>query len=178
MSRLAKKDIILPAGVEATLKDSSVTLKGPLGTLARTFPYEIKITKEEGGLRLKPTHMNVQTRASWGTVASHIMNMIEGVTKGYQKKLLIEGTGFKWDVAGKTLNLALGFSHPVKMQIPEGLTVKAEKGELTIAGIDKEVLGQFTADVRGQKKPEPYKGKGIRYSDEVIARKQGKKSAT
>ena len=104
MSRLAKKDIILPAGVEATLKDSSVTLKGPLGTLARTFPYEIKITKEEGGLRLKPTHMNVQTRASWGTVASHIMNMIEGVTKCYQKKLLIEGTGFKWDVAGKTQN--------------------------------------------------------------------------
>lgn len=176
MSRLAKKDIQIPSGVEITVSGSSVSIKGPLGNLSREFSPDIKITKESSGIHIVPVRMNVDTRALWGTVAAHIKNMIEGVTKGYTKKLLIEGTGYKWDVAGKTLNLALGFSHPVKMAIPDGLTLKAEKGELTITGIDKELLGQFAANVRDLKKPEPYKGKGIRYSDEIIARKQGKKS--
>ena len=103
--------------------------------------------------------------------------MLEGVTKGFTKKLLVEGVGYKWDVQGKSLNMALGFSHPVKMVIPEGLTVKADKSVLTIEGFDKELVGQFAANVRALKKPEPYKGKGIRYEGEVIRRKQGKKAA-
>jgi large subunit ribosomal protein L6 len=103
--------------------------------------------------------------------------MIEGVNSGFIKKLMIEGVGYKWDVAGKTLNLSLGFSHPVKVAIPEGLTVAVEKGVLSISGFDKELVGQFAANIRALKKPEPYKGKGIRYSDEVIRRKQGKKAA-
>jgi large subunit ribosomal protein L6 len=112
-----------------------------------------------------------------GTYASHVRNMLKGVTEGFSKKLIVEGVGYKWDVQGKTLNLALGFSHPVKVAIPEGLTVVAEKGTLTISGHDKEVIGQFAADIRALKKPEPYKGKGIRYEGEVIRRKQGKKAA-
>ena len=103
--------------------------------------------------------------------------MMTGVTAGFSKKLIVEGVGFKWDVAGKTLNLSLGFSHPVKMTIPEGLTVVAERGTLTISGFDKEAVGQFAANVRAKKKPEPYKGKGIRYDGEVIRRKQGKKAS-
>jgi large subunit ribosomal protein L6 len=103
--------------------------------------------------------------------------MIEGVNSGFSKKLLVEGVGFKWDVQGKTLNLALGFSHPVKVAIPDGLTVVADKATLTISGFDKELVGQFAANIRAHKVPEPYKGKGIRYDKEVIRRKQGKKAA-
>ena len=124
-----------------------------------------------------PRIQNLESRASLGTTAAHIRNMVAGVNTGFSKKLLIEGVGYKWDVQGKTLNLALGFSHPVKMPIPEGLTVKADKGVLEISGHDIEVVGQFAANVRAMKKPEPYKGKGIRYDGEVIRRKQGKKAA-
>ncbi len=111
-----------------------------------------------------------------GTTAAHIRNMLAGVTTGFTKKLAIEGVGYKWEVKGKELVMALGFSHPVKMTIPEGVTVKADKGVLDISGFDKEVVGQFAANVRAQKKPEPYKGKGIHYEGEVIRRKQGKKA--
>ncbi len=118
-----------------------------------------------------------ESQALVGTYASHVRNMLEGVTKGFTKKLLVEGVGYKWDVQGKTVNLALGFSHPVKVEIPEGLTVKAEKSTLIIEGSNKEAVGQFAANIRALKKPEPYKGKGIRYDGEVIRRKQGKKAA-
>jgi len=128
-------------------------------------------------VQVSPKGESLQSRALIGTYASHVRNMISGVNSGFSKKLIIEGVGFKWDVQGKTLNLALGFSHPVKMAIPEGLTVKADKGALTIEGFDKEAVGQFAANVRALKKPEPYKGKGIRYDGEVIRRKQGKKAA-
>jgi large subunit ribosomal protein L6 len=129
------------------------------------------------GVQVSPKSDTLESRAALGTTASHIRNMIAGVNAGFSKKLLIEGVGYKWDVQGKTLNLALGFSHPVKMAIPEGLTVTADKAALTVSGFDKELVGQFAADVRAQKKPEPYKGKGIRYDGEVIRRKQGKKAA-
>ncbi|HEY6019370.1 MAG TPA: 50S ribosomal protein L6, partial [Candidatus Paceibacterota bacterium] len=115
--------------------------------------------------------------AAVGTVAAHIKNMISGVNAGFTKKLLVEGVGYKWEVKGKQLQLALGFSHPVLVDIPEGLTVVADKGTLTITGIDTEKVGQFAANIRALKKPEPYKGKGIRYEGEVIRRKQGKKAA-
>src|SRR3569832_598987 len=177
MSRLAKRPIAIPAKTEINISGSTITVKGPKGTLTRPTNRNVAIEVPPEGVQVSTKGESIEARATVGTYASHVRNMIEGVNQGFQKKLLIEGVGFKWDVAGKTLNLALGFSHPVKMTIPEGLTVTADKAALTIAGFDKELVGQFAADVRSQKEPEPYYGKGIRYSDEVIRRKQGKKAA-
>jgi len=135
------------------------------------------------GIQVSSKSDSITGKALLGTYASHIRNMLEGVTEGFSKKLIVEGVGFKWEVvglpaqAGKTLNLSIGFSHPVKMQIPDGLAVVAEKNTLTVSGFDKEQVGQFAANVRALKKPEPYKGKGVRYEGEVIRRKQGKKAA-
>jgi large subunit ribosomal protein L6 len=129
----------------------------------------------DGAVTLKPKNDN--SKALWGTYASHIVNMIAGVNKPYEKKLIIEGIGYKADVKGAELVMGLGFSHLVKITIPADLKVVSEKGVVTVSGIDKEKVGQFVANIRAQKKPEPYKGKGIRYSDEVIRRKQGKKAA-
>ncbi|HEV8677417.1 MAG TPA: 50S ribosomal protein L6, partial [Candidatus Paceibacterota bacterium] len=156
---------------------STLTVKGPKGTLVKPMHRLAQIEVTPEGVQVSTKSQSIEGRAIVGTYASHVRNMIEGVNNGFTKKLLIEGVGFKWDVAGKTLNLSLGFSHPVKMVIPDGLTVTADKGALTIAGFDKELVGQFAANVRAQKEPEPYKGKGIRYDDEVIRRKQGKKAA-
>ena len=119
---------------------------------------------------------NNQTKALWGTYASHIKNMVQGVNDGFEKKLVLDGVGFKSQVNGNKLVLALGFSHPVEVDIPEGLNVEAVKNLLTITGIDKELVGSFSAKVRALKKPEPYKGKGFHYHDEIVRRKQGKKS--
>lgn len=177
MSRLAKRPIAIPAKTEINVSGGSLTVKGPKGTLTKPVSRlaSIEITPE--GVMVSAKKESLESRAIVGTYASHVRNMIEGVNAGFSKKLLIEGVGFKWDVQGKTLNLALGFSHPVKMAIPEGITAVADKGTLTISGFDKELVGQFAADIRSQKEPEPYKGKGIRYDNEVIRRKQGKKAA-
>lgn len=178
MSRLAKKPIIIPAKTEVTLGEGNVvTVKGPLGTLVRAFPKVavITITGSEIQVTLSSTHRDF--KALLGTVASHIINMVEGVNKAYEKKLLYEGVGYKADAQGQKLTMALGFSHPVILEAPAGVALKTEKGSITISGIDKEAVGQFAATVRSWKEPEPYKGKGIRYSDEVIRRKQGKKTA-
>lgn len=177
MSRLAKQPIVIPAGVTATISGELITIKGPKGELSKTFKPLIAITLVDNTLVLSNTGTDVFSRSLLGTYASHLMNMIEGVTTGYTKKLILEGVGFKSNVAGTSLDLALGFSHPVKLPIPEGLTVTAEKNNITITGADKETVGQFSAYVRSLKKPEPYKGKGFRYDGEVIRRKQGKKSA-
>jgi large subunit ribosomal protein L6 len=177
MSRLAKRPINIPAKTEVTLSGNLVVVKGPKGTLQKTTHRLVTIEVGAGGVQVSPKGTSLESRALFGTYASHIKNMISGVNTGFSKKLLIEGVGYKWDVQGKILNLALGFSHPVKMTIPEGLTVKADKGVLDISGFDKELVGQFAANIRAMKKPEPYKGKGIRYEGEVIRRKQGKKAA-
>jgi large subunit ribosomal protein L6 len=177
MSRLGKQIIAIPEKTTITMDGNKVTVKGPLGELSRVFrDSEITISIADT-VTLVPKRNDVFSRALWGTYASHLKNMLEGVNKAYEKKLVLEGVGFKSDVQGTTLNLALGFSHPVKMLIPAGLNVKAEKNVITISGIDKEMVGQFASQVRGMKKPEPYKGKGFRYEGEVIRRKQGKKSA-
>lgn len=177
MSRLGKQIIAIPEKTTITMEGNKVTVKGPLGELSRIFrDSEITINIADA-VTLVPKRNDVFTRALWGTYASHIKNMLEGVNKPYEKKLILEGVGFKSEVAGTSLNLALGFSHPVKMPIPDGLAVKAEKNVITISGIDKEKVGQFASQIRGMKKPEPYKGKGFRYEGEVIRRKQGKKSA-
>lgn len=177
MSRLAKNPIEIPAGVTATISGNSVTVKGPKGELSRSFRPEVVVTLENNTFILTKKGDNVFVRSLWGTVGSHLRNMMTGVTQGFEKKLILEGVGFKSAVAGTTLDLALGFSHPVKVAIPAGLTVTADKNIISISGIDKEMVGQFSAYVRSLKKPEPYKGKGFRYDDEVIRRKQGKKSA-
>lgn len=178
MSRLAKKPIIIPAKTEVTLGDGNVVkVKGPLGELARSFPHAVKVTISGSEITIAIVGTDRTERPLAGTAVAHIKNMIAGVNKPYEKKLLIEGVGFKADAKGDKLNLALGFSHPVVVDIPAGLKVATEKGSITITGISKDVVGQFAASVRALKKPEPYKGKGIRYSDEVIRRKQGKKTA-
>lgn len=177
MSRLGKKEIKIPAGVTASQDNNILHIKGPKGELSRNFLSDITITISGDIITPAPRgSLTVFSRALWGTYSSHIRNMIKGVTEGFAEKLLIEGTGYKWSVNGSNIDLALGFSHPVKVAIPTGVAVKAEKGELSLSGIDKEVLGSFTAYIRSLKKPEPYKGKGIRYFDEVIERKQGKRS--
>lgn len=177
MSRLAKRPIALPPKTEVSVASGTISVKGPKGTLTRPAHRLVSVEVGAEGVQVSPKTDSLEARATLGTYASHIRNMLEGVTVGFTKKLIIEGVGFKWDVQGKNLNLALGFSHPVKMPIPEGLTVTADKGVLTVVGFDKELVGQFAANVRKQKKPEPYKGKGIRYEKEVIRRKQGKKAA-
>ena len=152
-------------------------VKGPKGTLEKPLHRSISIEVGQEGVQVSPKVQNLETQALLGTYASHVRNMLTGVTTGFQKKLFIEGVGYKWEVKGKNLQLALGFSHPVVVAIPEGLTVTIEKGALSVSGFDKELVGQFAANIRALKKPEPYKGKGIRYEGEVIRRKQGKKAA-
>lgn len=177
MSRIGKQQLHIPSGVDVIFDTDVVRVKGPKGELTRVLRPEVEFKNENGVISSTPRRNDKFSRALWGTYMSHIQNMIAGVVTPFEKKLLVEGVGFKWEVKGDTLNLSLGFSHPVIMPIPQGLTVVAEKGSLTISGIDKEMVGLFANRVRQMKKPEPYKGKGIRYSNEVIRRKQGKKSA-
>ena len=177
MSRLAKRPIAIPPKAEISISDGTILVKGPKGSLSKPGHRLISVEVVPEGVQVAVRGASLEGQALVGTYASHVRNMLAGVTEGYTKKLLIEGVGYKWDVAGKNLNLSLGFSHPVVVAIPEGLTVKAEKAALTIEGHDKEAVGQFAANIRALKKPEPYKGKGIRYDGEVIRRKQGKKAA-
>jgi len=177
MSRVGKQQFQIPEKTEATYAEGVFRVKGPLGTLEKTFKDVVTITIENGLISFAQKGDDPFARAIWGTYASHVKNMLAGVTTPYVKKLILEGVGFKSEVKGKELHLALGFSHPVVVAIPEGLTVTAEKNVLTISGIDKELVGEFAASTRALKKPEPYKGKGFRYDDEVIRRKQGKKTA-
>jgi large subunit ribosomal protein L6 len=178
MSRIGKKIIIIPAKTEVKVEGNTVTVKGPLGELSRTFRPGIKIELNEGKVSFVPVAKNLNTTISslWGTVSSHVNNMILGVNKAYEKKLIVEGIGFKADVVGTNLVFKLGFSHPITVAIPKNLKVTSEKNVISVSGIDKEYVGQYVAEIRDLKKPEPYKGKGIRYEKEVIKRKEGKKT--
>lgn len=178
MSRLSKQPIAIPAGVEVTKDGSIITIKGPKGELSRSFKDDVvAITVDGGAVSFEKQVDTVFSRALIGTYASHIKNMIHGVTEGFEKKLIVEGVGFRSEVKGNKLEMSLGFSHPVIMEIPEGISATAEKNLITVSGVDKEKTMQFAAQIRAKKKPEPYKGKGIRYEGEIIRRKQGKKSA-
>ncbi|MFZ2149870.1 MAG: 50S ribosomal protein L6 [Minisyncoccia bacterium] len=176
MSRIGKQEILIPAGVKVTQNGTTLSVTGPKGTISKIFRDDITIAVGEKNVTLNIKRNDKFSKSLWGTYASHIVNMIKGVVEPYQKKLILEGVGFKSEVKGKELHFALGFSHPVIVPIPEGLTATAEKNNITITGIDKELVGSFTAMVRALKKPEPYKGKGMRYEGEVIRRKQGKKT--
>ncbi len=178
MSRIAKKIITIPAKTEVSYSDSGLfTAKGPLGTLSKQLKSDIEVVVSAEGITLTPKRVTLESRALWGTYASHIKNMLAGVTTPFVKKLILEGIGYKSEVKGTNIVMALGFSHPVIVAIPEGLKLTAEKNLITITGIDKELVGSFAAKLRSLKKPEPYKGKGMRYEGEVIKRKQGKKTA-
>lgn len=176
MSRLGKQPIVLPAGVEATFTDGVLTIKKGAVALTREMKPLVNIAIEGNTVTFTPANESDASRAMWGTYAAHARNMVTGVTDGFKKILEIEGVGYRAELKGDKLALMMGFSHPVEMDIPEGITVTVEKGVVTIAGVDREVVGQFAANVRKVKKPEPYKGKGIRYRGEFIIRKQGKKA--
>lgn len=176
MSRIGKQEIIIPKGIKVTKEGDVISVTGSKGTLKKIFRDDIDIAIGEDKIILNIKRNDKFSKSLWGTYASHLKNMIAGVETPYQKKLILEGIGFKSEVKGKEIHFALGFSHPVIVAIPEGLTVTAEKNNITVSGIDKELVGAYTASIRGLKKPEPYKGKGMRYEGEVIRRKQGKKT--
>ncbi len=176
MSRIGKQEILIPAGVKITQSNGVVTVTGPKGNISKTFRDDVTISIADTTVTLAIKRNDKFSKSLWGTYASHIKNMIAGVQTPYVKKLILEGVGFKSEVKGKEFHFALGFSHPVIVPIPEGITATADKNNITITGVDKELVGSFTASVRALKKPEPYKGKGMRYDTEVIRRKQGKKT--
>ena len=176
MSRIGKQELQIPNGTTVNIEGTTVTVKGPQGELTRTFKEHVAIAENDGTITFAPVENTPFARAMWGTVASHVKNMIDGVNEKFKKELIVEGVGYRAAVKGNTLELLVGFSHPVNMEIPAELEVTEEKNKITVMGIDKEQVGLFASKVRLTKKPEPYKGKGIRYSDETIRRKEGKKN--
>lgn len=177
MSRLGKKEIIIPAGTEVSVVSGELTVKGKGGTLKKMVHPAIKIEINGSSVAVNPANNSRLAKALWGTYAAHVRNMVSGVNTPFIKKLQIEGIGYRAEMQGTNLKMALGFSHPVMVAVPQGLTVVVEKNIITVSGADKEVVGEFAASVRSIRKPEPYKGKGIRYEGEVVRMKQGKKVA-
>ena len=177
MSRIGKQTIEIPAGTEVSVATDSIQVKGKGGTLVKPMHPAVRVKIGGGLASVEPANNTRLARALWGTYAAHIKNMVAGVNTPFQKKLQVEGIGYKAELSGKALKLAVGFSHPVVVSIPDGLTVAVEKNIISVSGADKEQVGQFAASVREVKKPEPYKGKGIRYEGEIVRQKQGKKAA-
>lgn len=176
MSRLGKQPITLPTGVEATFNDGVLTVKKGSDSLSRSIKDAVEVKIDGNTITFTPKDGAENAAALWGTYAAHARNMVTGVTEGFKKILEIEGVGYRAEMKGNKLVLMMGFSHPVEMEVPEGVSVTVEKNVVTISGKDNEVVGQFAANVRKVRKPEPYKGKGIRYQGEYIIRKQGKKA--
>ena len=176
MSRVGKNPVPVPANVEVTLSASEVSVKGPLGTLRRRLVSDISVEHEDGKLVVKAANGSKQANAMSGTTRALLANMVKGVTAGFEKKLTLVGVGYRAQAAGDVLNLTLGFSHPVAHKMPDGVKVETpSQTEVVIKGIDKQQVGQVAAEVRAYRKPEPYKGKGVRYIDEVIVMKETKK---
>ncbi|SOD40980.1 50S ribosomal protein L6 [Nitrosovibrio sp. Nv4] len=176
MSRVGKNPVPIPANVEVTLSASEVSVKGPLGTLRRDLVSDIAVEREGDNLLVKTANDSKQANAMSGTTRALLANMVKGVTSGFEKKLTLVGVGYRAQAANDVLNLTLGFSHPVSHKMPEGVKVETpSQTEVVIKGMDKQQVGQVAADVRAYRKPEPYKGKGVRYSDEVIVMKETKK---
>ncbi len=175
MSRIGKKPVIVPEGVKAELKDRTLSVTGPKGNLLLILHDKVDLKLSEGEIVVEIQNQeNKQQKALWGLFRSLVQNLIDGVAKGFEKKLEVNGVGFKVAVAANKLVLHLGFSHAIEREIPEGLQVTVDKNIISIAGSDKQRVGQFAAEIRALKKPEPYKGKGIKYADEIILRKAGK----
>lgn len=178
MSRIGKKPILIPEGVEVKIEDQKVVVNGPKGELQKEFRPEIEVEVRENKIFVRPKIKTKKTNALWGLTRALLDNLIKGVTEGFEKKLEIEGLGFRASMEGGDLVLFVGFSHPVRIKAPEGIKFSVEKNMITVAGIDKELVGQLAAKIRKAKPPEPYKGKGIRYVGEVVRRKVGKKAVT
>ncbi len=177
MSRIGKKPIAIPAGVTATVDSGTLTVKGPKGTLAMQLLDDlVKYEVAEGEIRVTPLTQAQRNRAAWGMQRTNVQNLVTGVTEGFSKKLLISGVGYRAQAQGKNLKLQLGYSHDVNFEVPEGVDVKTpDQTTVEISGIDKQKVGQVAAEIRRWRKPEPYKGKGIKYDGEYIFRKEGKK---
>ncbi len=176
MSRLAKKPIVIPSKVTVTAADGTLTVKGAKETLSRSVHSAVSITVDAEGVKVAPNNNTRLAKALTGTFAAHVRAMIQGVETPFKKTLILNGVGYKVELKGKDLVLSVGFSHQVTMPVPEGITATVAKNVITIEGADKQKVGQFAAEVRAVKPPEPYLGKGIKYDDEVILRKQGKKA--
>ena len=177
MSRLAKNAIVVPSGVTVTVDDGVLSVKGPLGTLTKPVHPLVTLDVTADGVKIGTVDSTKLARSLKGTFASHLRNMMKGVAEKFAKKLELQGIGYRVELQGKNLKFQVGFSHPVLMNIPAGIDVVVEKNNIFVSGIDKEAVGQFAANVRAVKKPEPYKGKGIRYEGEYVRQKQGKKAA-
>lgn len=176
MSRVAKNPIPVPAGVEVKLAAGSVSVKGPMGSLTQSLATNVNIEQVDGKLMISPRDASREAHAMSGTARALLANMVLGVTKGFEKKLTLVGVGYRAQAQGNKLNLSLGFSHPVEHVMPEGIKVETpSQTEILIKGVDKQLVGQVAADVRAYRKPEPYKGKGVRYADEVVVLKETKK---
>jgi len=176
MSRIAKYPVAVPSGVQVALAGAKLSVKGPKGTLEHEVHPMVKVTQEGNLLKFQRTNDSSMARAVSGTTRALVNNMVTGVAKGFEKKLTIIGVGYRAAVQGKKLNLTLGYSHPIVYDIPNGITIEApDQTNLVVKGADKQLVGQVAAEIRGYRSPEPYKGKGVRYTNEVVVKKEAKK---
>jgi large subunit ribosomal protein L6 len=176
MSRIGKKAVAIPSGVTANVAGRTISVKGPKGTLQLALNDDVDAKMEAGAIKIDPLNDSKRARAVWGMSRSLLANIVTGVTKGFEKRLDITGVGYRAAVQGKNLHLSLGYSHEISYPIPEGIAITTPRPtEILVAGIDKQKVGQVAAEIRGFRPPEPYKGKGIKYSNEYIFRKEGKK---
>ncbi|PPB80392.1 large subunit ribosomal protein L6 [Albidovulum inexpectatum] len=176
MSRIGKKPVTIPAGVTATVSGQKVEVKGPKGTLSFTATDDVTIAINENEITVTPRGQSKRARQQWGMTRSMIANLVKGVTEGFRKELEINGVGYRAQMQGNVLKLSLGYSHEVNFQVPQGVTVTTPKQtEIVVEGIDPQLVGEVAAKIREWRRPEPYKGKGIKYKDEYIFRKEGKK---
>ncbi|WP_232630060.1 50S ribosomal protein L6 [Methylobacterium sp. Leaf118] len=176
MSRVGKKPVPVPAGVTATVTGQTVKMKGSKGELQFVVPAQVNVEFKDGAVSVQPKDQSKQARSLWGTSRAQVANLVEGVSKGFEKKLEITGVGYRAAMAGKALKLSLGYSHDIEYEIPAGITIVTPKPtEIVVSGIDRQRVGQVAAEIRDYRGPEPYKGKGVKYAGEFIFRKEGKK---
>ena len=178
MSRIGRKVLPLPKGVTLSQKPGSVSVKGPKGELSKPLPDGISVKTEADKLQVLRADDSRQNRSKHGLMRAHLANMVKGVTEGWNRELEINGVGYRAEVAGDTINMALGYSHPIAFKLPKGVTAKVDKNRVTLSSADRDLVGQTAAKVRELRPPEPYKGKGVKYVEEVIKRKVGKAGAT
>jgi large subunit ribosomal protein L6 len=176
MSRIGKKPVPIPSGVTANVEGQTVKMKGPKGALQLVVPDDVVVKMDKSAVKLDPRNETKRARSMWGTSRTLVANLVTGVTKGFERKLEITGVGYRAAVQGKNLQISLGYSHDVVYPIPEGIAIATPKPtEVVVTGIDRQKVGQVAAEIRGFRKPEPYKGKGVKYAGEYIFRKEGKK---
>nr|AKQ04362.1 50S ribosomal protein L6, large subunit ribosomal protein L6 [uncultured Microgenomates bacterium Rifle_16ft_4_minimus_5036] len=178
MSKIGRQPVLLPDSVSFTKEGSVLTVKGPKGELSIKLPRELEVEQKNSEIVVTPKKLSIKTNSLHGTYRSILFNMVCGVTQGWSKTLELVGTGYRAEVSGKTLSLTVGYSHPIKIEAPDGISFKVEKSDITVEGVDKVLVGEVSAKIRAVRPPEPYKGKGIRYKDEIVRRKAGKAAKT